>query len=116
MSDCVREMTREELLAELIGSQQYVVALKNECDNLRKQVLDLKAENAYQSSTLEEARMNEMYLGNPIEVAEVLIDKKAVDDKIELIGLYQNCYYSKSELKQIAEHLLVYVNNNEDRK
>lgn len=65
-------------------------------------------------SDLAEAQKNAIDYGNPITVAQELIEKSAY--RVNPLGQETKTYfYSKSELKQIAEHLLVYVNNTENR-
>lgn len=48
----------------------------------------------------------------PIEVAQTLINAVELKDKD---GNIRNCGYDIPHLRQIAEHLLVYCNNNKDK-
>ena len=102
MSEAVREMTREELIAErdkyrAEADRQYRNKCKLECQikEMQSHIDCLKAE-------LAEVQKNKQELPlEPIKVAEMLIYATGADCDI----------YSKSDLKQIAAHLLVYCNN-----
>ena len=92
----------QEIVHEL-SEKQY------ELDNLKIKVSDLEDQNKKQELPSE-----------PIKVAEMLIDEKITYETSSIAkafgaGDMETCnLYSKSDLRQIAEHLLVYCNNSED--
>ena len=82
---------------------------KKECEisELKKQIDCLNGEMRDRTNIIE--------CGTAISVAQELIDMDICGKNI--LGHDSSIpYYSKSELKQIAEHLLVYVNNTDDER
>lgn len=113
MIESVRTMTREELIAErdkyrVEADRQYQNKCKLECQikEMQSHIDCLKAE-------LAETQMKKQELPEePIRVADMLI--YATDTYTDFLGKKQEYkVYDKSELKQIAEHLLVYCNHAE---
>lgn len=107
-------------------TQKYVQELRNEINCLKKENSDLKIENAELHCEMQ--AMNVFCEGmpdEPIEVASMLINANYTRNKSNLerkisIAFGNNSdtvtenVYSASELRQIAEHLLVYCNANGD--
>lgn len=113
MSEAVREMTREELIAardkyRAEADRQYQNKCKLECQikEMQSHIDCLKAE-------LAEIQMNKPELPEePIRVAEMLISTTGT--YTDLFGKERDYnIYDKPELRQIAEHLLVYCNHAE---
>lgn len=122
MSEAVREMTREELIAErdkykAEADRQY----KNKC-KLECQIKEMQSHIDCLKAELAEAQMNKQELPlEPIDVATMLI-KATVTCKSSPFQKafnancpdeYEEDRYSDEDLKQIAEHLLVYCNHAE---
>lgn len=108
MSEAVREMTMEELIAENRDLRAMAREMQSHIDCL-------KAE-------LEEVQQNRVDLPlEPIEVAAMLIKATVTRETNSLQKAFnKNCpdeyeddRYTKEDLRQIAEHLLVYCNNAE---
>ena len=95
--------------------------LKIKLDDLNCQIKEMQNHIDCLKSKLEEANDNKTQLPNePINVAAMLIDAQGIYKTNSLsrafgagdTGTYN--LYSKSDLRQIAEHLLVYCNNAEE--
>ena len=98
MSKAVREMTREELIAEKAKQEEQCRVLANRCDMKERQIKEMQSHIDCLKAELEEVQMRKADLHTePIKVADMLIDHS----------------YSTGCLRQIAEHLLVYCNNAE---
>lgn len=92
LSDCLKD-SRNEGDMKICEMQSHIDCLKAELEEVQTDKLELPSE--------------------PIKVAEMLI--YATDSFKNLIGKEQEYkVYDKSELRQIAEHLLIYVNDSED--
>lgn len=111
MSEAVREMTREELITE---RDKY----RSEADRLCWERIELECRAKEMQfcinrlkNELEESKINKQELPTePIKVAEMLI--ATTGTYTNLLGKEQEYrVYNKSELRQIAEHLLVYCNH-----
>lgn len=98
MSEAVREMTREELIAEKAKLEEQCRILANRCDMKECQMKEMQSHIKCLQDELEEVQIQKVDLPTePIKVADMLIDNS----------------YSTVCLRQIAEHLLVYCNNAE---
>lgn len=127
MEECKREMTRQELVAENNKLRDEIECKCKVIDEYYREKNDYQCQIAEQQkhidclkAELEEAQVQNsdddliIHCGNAITVAQDLIDK-STEYTVPILGIKsENYYYSKAELKQIAEHLLVYVNNSED--
>ena len=100
MSEAVREITREELVAEN--------------RDLRVMSREMQSHIEYLKAELEEVQRNNADLpAEPIKVAGMLISASYTRENC-MSGLkYEKSVYDKAQLRQIAEHLLVYCNNAE---
>lgn len=106
-------------------TQEYVQKLRKEIDCLKKENSDLKTENAELHCEMQAINVfNEGISEEPIEVASMLINASYTRNKGDLERKFDAVFgsnldtvtenaYSTSELRQIAEHLLVYCNANE---
>lgn len=135
MEDYKQEMSREELVTQLNSIIEEKAKLKVAYEAQHEQMKQNEQEfNAYKEKMnyriaemqkhidclqeeLEqpaETEENIIHCGSAITVAQDLIEMSMPN--IDLFGHdHKSYYYSKSELKQIAEHLMVYVSNVEDR-
>lgn len=120
MENGTREMTREELIKELNRYVDENAKLKSCNDAYYCEKNEYQCQVKQLQSDLREAvdRIPDdsfiIHCGSAIAVAQDLIEKTS--SATDFFGNeHMNYYYSKSELKQIVEHLLVYVNNVEDR-
>lgn len=105
-------------------TQGYVQELREEINKLKKENSDLKIENAELHCEMQ--AMNVFHEGmseEPIEVASILINASYTRNKGDLERKIDRAFgnnsdtvteniYSISELRQIAEHLLIYCNAN----
>lgn len=124
MSEAVREMTRKELIDEIDkyraeADRQYQNKCKLECQikEMQSHIDCLKAE-------LTETQMNKQepaaksfeikidFLEIPIQKVSVLI-RDTQDKYQEVYGMNDGFGMAISDLRQIAEHLLVYCNHAE---
>ena len=120
MSEAVRRMTREELIAErdeyrLEADRQYQNKCKLECQikEMQSHIDCLKAELAeIQMNKQEPSAKSFEILEIPIQKASVLI-WDTQDKYQEVYGMNDGFSMAISDLKQIAEHLLVYCNHAE---
>lgn len=92
-----------------------------EIDELKEKIYEMDQHIKCLKSDLEEVQNNRFELQKePIKVAEMLIDEKITYETSSIAKAFgagdtETCnLYSKSDLRQIAEHLLVYCNNSED--
>ena len=92
-----------------------------EIDELKEKIYEMDQHIKCLKSDLEEVQSNRFELQKePIKVAEMLIDAKRTYEISSIARAFgvgdTETYnlYSKSDLRQIAEHLLVYCNNSED--
>ena len=120
------EKTNESLkkLGEALSGasmQARISSLEKEIKDKQCQIEEMQNHIDCLKSELEEAKDNKIQLPNePINVAAMLIDATGTYKTNSLyrafgagdIGTYN--LYSKSDLRQIAEHLFVYCNNAED--
>ena len=96
MSEAVREITREELIAKKAELAEQCRVLANRCDMKESQIKEMQSHIDFLKAELTEVQMNKPVLPTePIKVADMLID---------------NNYFLR-DLRQIADHLLVYCNN-----
>ena len=102
MSVEARSMTEHEIECEKINKEKD------------KRVFEMQSHIDCLKAELEEIQMNKQELPEePIKVAEMLIS--ATGTYTNLLGKKQDYnVYDKSELRQIAEHLLVYCNHAEE--
>lgn len=108
-------------------TQKYIQELRNKIDCLKKENSDLKIENAELHCEMQAINVfNEEMPEEPIEVASMLINASYTRNKGDLERKIDRAFgndsdtvtenvYSISELRQIAEHLLVYCNANEEK-
>lgn len=124
MSEAVREMTREELIAEkdkyrAEADRQY----QNKC-NLECQIKEMQSHIDCLKAELAEIQMNKQEPAGgsfeiKIDALEIPIQKAAeligdTQDKYqEVYGMNDGFSMAISDLKQISEHLLVYCNHAE---
>ena len=118
MSEAVREMTMEELIAEKAKQEEQCRVLANRCDMKERQIKEMQSHIDCLKAELEEVQRNKVGLpAEPIKVADLLIHDTCVYEnkffKAYLGDTSAVNRYSKSDLRQIAEHLLVYCNNAE---
>ena len=108
----------EKVAEEIIEENKR---LKKEIDDRGCQIKEMQNHIDCLKSDLAEAQDNKIQLpSEPIKVAEILIDATGTYKTNSLsrafgagdTGIYN--LYSKSDLRQIAEHLLVYCNNAEE--
>lgn len=85
--------------------------LKDKICELEKESCKLKEENSKLQRELQESAITDNLPYEPIAVAEMLINAEEIKDQRRDCVLSGG--YSLSQLRQIAEHLLVYCNNNE---
>ena len=95
--------------------------LRNGNNGLLSRITEMQSNIDCLKTELTEVQKNKFELpGEPIKAAEMLIyaTKTFESNSIQRalgVGESYNCdVYSKSDLKQIAEHLLVYCNNDEE--
>lgn len=126
MSEAVREMTREELIAEKAKLEEQCRILANRCDMKECQMKEMQSHIKCLQDELEEVQIQKVDLPTePIKVADMLIDKftsisgEYVRTAIENeYPVNDTTFYSMRQqevkiLRQIAEHLLVYCNHAE---
>lgn len=113
MSEAVREMTRDELIVEKAKLEEQCRILANRCDNKEYQIEEMQSHIDCLKAELAEIQMNNQKLPEePIKAAEMLIS--ASGKYTNMLGKEQDYrLYDKSELRQIAEHLLVHCNHAE---
>ena len=108
----------EKIAEEIIEENKR---LKMKLDDCNCKIKEMQNHINCLKSDLEEAQDNKIQLpSEPIKVATLLIDAQGKYETNILsrsfgagdTGTYN--LYSKSDLRQIAEHLLVYCNNSED--
>lgn len=127
MSEAVREMTMEELIAEKEKLEEQCRVLANRCDMKERQIKEMQSHIDCLKAELEEVQMRKAdFPTEPIKVADMLIDKfTSVSGDYVRAAIKNNypvddtafCDMRKREirlLRQIAEHLLVYCKNAED--
>lgn len=121
MENRKREMTREELIKELNRYIDENAKLKSCNDAYYCEKNEYQCHIKQLQSDLKEVvdRTQDydlvIHCGSPITVVQDLIEKTS--SATDLFGNeHMDYYYSKSELKQIAEHLMVYVNNTDDER
>ena len=108
----------EKIAEEIIEENKK---LKKDIDDCGCQIKEMQNHIDRLKVDLEEAQDNKIELPyEPIKVAEMLIDAQGIYETNSLsrafgagdTGTYN--LYSKSDLRQIAEHLLVYCNNSDE--
>ncbi len=119
MSEAVREITREELIAEKAELEEQCRVLDNRCDMKERQIKEMQSHIDCLKAKLAEVQLNKQeFPTEPIKVADLLIHDTCVYENKLFKGYlgYTSVVnrYSKSDLRQIAEHLLVYCNNAEE--
>lgn len=96
----------DEILEKLFGVKHDVVSKPTEFEKILQEKAD-----GYKSLT-------DFLPAEPIKVADALIDAeiepKAIEDGLEVV--YNKRHFEISELRQTAEHLLVYCNGNESEE
>lgn len=104
-----------------VSMQARISGLERELKDKQCQIEEMQNHIDCLKADLAEAQDNKIQLpSEPIKVAEILIDATGTYKTNSLsrafgagdIGTYN--LYSKSDLRQIAEHLLVYCNNAEE--
>lgn len=126
MSEAVREMTMEELIAEKAKQEEQCRVLANRCDMKERQIKEMQSHIDCLKAELAEVQMNKQeFPAEPIKVADMLIDEfTSVSEDYVRAAIKNNypvddtafCDMRKREirlLRQISEHLLVYCNNTE---
>lgn len=113
MSEAVRGMTREELFSECAKLERECLALSDKCKAKECQIKEMQSHIDCLKAELAEIQMNKQELPEePIRVAEMLISTTGT--YTDWFGKEQDYnIYDKPELRQIAEHLLVYCNHAE---
>ena len=119
--------TREFDGEKYVKYEKYQETLKKyenrgyEIDELKEKIYEMDQHIKCLQSDLEEVQGNRFELPKePIKVAEMLIDEKITYETSSIAKAFGagdtgTCnLYSNSDLRQIAEHLLVYCNNSED--
>lgn len=124
MSEAVREMTREELFSECAKLERECLALSDKCrvkecqikdmqfhiDCLKAELAEIQINNQESAAKSFEIKIDSLEI--PIQKATVLI--RDMQDKYqEVYGMNDGFSMAISDLKQIAEHLLVYCNHTE---
>lgn len=128
MSEAVREITREELIAEKAKQEEQCQVLANRCDMKEHQIKEMQSHIDCLKAELAEVQLNKQeFPTEPIKVADMLIDeftsisgeyaRTAIENEYPV---NDTAFYSMRQqevkiLRQIAEHLLVYCNNSEDK-
>lgn len=122
MSEAVREMTREELFSECAKLERECLALSDKCRAKECQIKEMQSHIDCLKAELTETQMNKQELPlEPLEVATMLV-KATITRKAtplqkafnaNLPDEYEADRYSDEDLRQIAEHLLVYCNHAE---
>ena len=122
MSEAVREMTREELISQKAKLEEQCRVLANRCDMKESRIKEMQSNIDCLKAELAEVQMNQQELPlEPIDVASMLI-KETVLCKTNPFQKafneggpdeYEADRYSEENLRQIAEHLLVYCNHTE---
>lgn len=122
MSEAVREMTREELFSECAKLEMERLVFADKCNAKERQIKEMQSHIDCLKAELAEMQMNKQELPlEPIEVATMLI-KATVTCKpnpfqkvfnVNCPDEYEADRYADEDLKQIAEHLLVYCNHAE---
>lgn len=120
------ERLRCELKDLEIQIEEEYKPLEIEVENLRKNERELSEENAELHCELQAVNaFQEGYPTEPIKVAEMLINATYTREKGNIEKAFYKAFwnnsditieniYSVPELRQIAEHLLVYCNHNEE--
>lgn len=122
MSEAVREMTREELISQKAKLEEQCRVLANRCDMKESRIKEMQSNIDCLKAELAEVQMNKQELPlEPIDVASMLIKEtvlcktnpfqKAFNEGCP--DEYEADRYSEENLRQIAEHLLVYCNHTE---
>lgn len=124
MSEAVREMTREELFSECAKLERECLVLSDKCKMKESQIKEMQSHMDCLKAELAEIQMNKQEpaggsfeikiyaLEIPIQKAFVLI-RDTQDKYQEVYGMNDGFSMAISDLKQIAEHLLVYCNHAE---
>lgn len=100
--------TYDEVVCKLRGTGDRIESQKKEIKDMQAHIDCLKTE-------LSDVQTKQSIYDEPIRVAGELIH--ATGTGKDLFGKeYKYNIFSESELRQIAEHLLVYCNNCEDRE
>lgn len=113
MSEAVREMTREELFSECAKLERECLELSDKCKMKECQIKEMQSHIDCLKAELAEIQMDKQELPTePIKAAEFLIYATGTCTNF-LCKEQEYKVYDKSELRQIAEHLLVYCNHAE---
>lgn len=124
MSEAVREMTREELFSECAKLEMERLVFADKCNAKERQIKEMQSHIDCLKAELAEIQMNKQEpaaksfeikidsLEIPIQKSSVLI--RDMQDKYqEVYGMNDGFSMAISDLKQMAEHLLVYCNHAE---
>lgn len=113
MSETVREMTREELFSECAKLKRECLEFSDKCKMKECQIKEMQSHIDCLKAELAEVQRNKLELpAKPIKVADMLISA-TVTYKNLLNKEQEYQIFDKSDLRQIAEHLLVYCNHEE---
>ena len=114
------EKTNESLkkLGEALGGvsmQARISSLEKEIKDKQCQIEEMQNHIDCLKADLEGSQKNKIQLpSEPIKVAMMLIDAGYAYQNTDTGMQHRVSLYSKSDLRQIARHLLVYCNNSED--
>ena len=103
--------------------EKFAEKITEENNRLKEKIEEMQHHIDCLKSDLAEAQNNKNEFPlEPIKVAEMLIDAKRIYETSSIDRAFgagdTETYnlYSKSDIRQIAEHLLVYCNNSENRE
>lgn len=122
MNESVTEMTREKLFSECAKLERECLAFSDKCNAKERQIKEMQSHIDCLKAELAEIQMNKQELPlEPIEVATMLIKATVTHESNPFQKAFNvNCpdeyvadRYSDEDLRQIAEHLLVYCNHAE---
>lgn len=114
MSKALREMTMEELFSEYAKLERECLAFSDKCKAKECQIKEMQSQIDRQKAELAEIQMKKQELPEePIMVADMLIYATYKRTNCMTGKEYDKKLYEPWELKQIAEHLLVYCNHAE---
>lgn len=117
------EKTNESLkkLGEALSGvpmQARIFSLEKEIKDKQCQIEEMQNHIDCLKADLEESQKNKIHKiqlpSGPIKVVMMLIDAGYAYQNTDTGMQHRVSLYSKSDLRQIAEHLLVYCNNSED--
>lgn len=98
-----------------VSMQAKISSLENELKDKKCQIEEMQNHIDCLKDDLAEAQDNKIqFPTEPIKLAMMLIDAGYVYQNTNTGMQHRGSLYSKSDLRQIAEHLLVYCNNCEE--